>query len=174
MTERKISVTPKTRVGELLDAFPFLEEVLLEISPVFSKLKNPVLRKTVARVASLQQAAIVGGMPVDELVSRLRAAAGQDPLAGIGEEASDGQDNVPEWFSPDIVHDRFDATAMINAGDSPMNEVLVRAGKLPAGAILELNTPFIPAPLIDMLKGKGYKVWSRGSVNIFSTYIIRG
>jgi hypothetical protein len=172
MDENKITITPKTRVGELLDAYPFLEEVLLDISPVFSKLKNPVLRKTVAKVASLQQAAIVGGMPVEELVNRLRTAAGQEALLGLHDDVS-GSSEEPEWYSPDRISDRFDATAMINVGDNPMNEVLTRARKLADGAILELVTPFRPAPLIDLLKEKGYKVWSRQDGNKFSTYFLR-
>ena len=31
------------------------------MSPAFEKLKNPILRKTVARVATLAQVAVVGG-----------------------------------------------------------------------------------------------------------------
>ena len=44
-------ISPKTKVGELLDAYPELESVLMEMSPAFEKLKNPILRRTVARVA---------------------------------------------------------------------------------------------------------------------------
>ena len=55
MAESKITISPKTKVGELLDAYPELEPVLMAMSPAFEKLKNPVLRKTVARVATLQQ-----------------------------------------------------------------------------------------------------------------------
>ena len=42
--EAKIPITPETKVGEMLEAYPQLEEVLLEISPTFRKLRNPVLR----------------------------------------------------------------------------------------------------------------------------------
>ena len=64
-----------------MDAFPHLEDILMELSPAFAKLKNPILRKTVARVASLQQAAVVGGLMVDELVNRLRKEVGQEEFA---------------------------------------------------------------------------------------------
>jgi hypothetical protein len=39
-------------------------------------LKNPKLRRTVARVTSLQQAALVGGIKMEDLVNRLRKAVG--------------------------------------------------------------------------------------------------
>lgn len=73
-------ISPKTKVGELLDTFPELESVLMEMSPAFEKLKNPLLRKTVARVATLQQIAVVGGLNVDSIVNRLRSAVGQTSL----------------------------------------------------------------------------------------------
>ena len=38
-----------------------------------------------------------------------------------------------------------------------MKEILHKAGLLKPGEIFELETPFIPAPIIDMLKGKKYK-----------------
>ena len=50
-------ITPKTKVMQLLDAYPALESLLIETIPAFEKLRNPVLRKTVARITSLQQAA---------------------------------------------------------------------------------------------------------------------
>ncbi|HOK52235.1 MAG TPA: DUF1858 domain-containing protein [Bacteroidales bacterium] len=43
-----IPITPQTKVGELLEAYPQLEAKLLELSPKFGHLKNPVLRRTVA------------------------------------------------------------------------------------------------------------------------------
>ena len=62
MAAEKLIISPKTKVGELLDAYPQMEGVLLDLSPAFAKLKNPILRKTVARIATLQRAAVVGGL----------------------------------------------------------------------------------------------------------------
>ena len=83
MKESKITISPRTKVGELLDAFPELEPVLMAMSPAFEKLKNPVLRKTVAKVATLQQVSVVGGMNIDEMVRILRRKVGQgDVVSG--------------------------------------------------------------------------------------------
>jgi len=70
------AITPQMKVGQLLDAYPELEDVLIGIAPEFARLRNPVLRQTVARVTSLQQAAQVGGVGLGDLIARLRAAAG--------------------------------------------------------------------------------------------------
>jgi hypothetical protein len=70
------------KVAELLEAWPELEEVLIRLAPAFRRLKNPVLRRTVARVATLEQAAGVGGVAVRDLVGALRRAAGIEEAAG--------------------------------------------------------------------------------------------
>ena len=70
-----------------MNAYPELEEKLIEMAPVFKKLKNPILRRTIARVTTLQQAAAVGEIPVHKLVNSLRELAGQGELEGI---VSDG------------------------------------------------------------------------------------
>lgn len=160
MNGPKLIISPKTKVGELLDAFPQLEDVLLELSPSFAKLKNPILRKTVARVASLQQAAIVGGLKVDELVNRLRKEVGQDLFSGGAENAQYLVASPPDWFDATRIAQRFDASSIINAGGSPMAEILSLSQKLQPGEILELQTPFVPAPIIDMLRDKGFKSFS--------------
>ena len=76
----KLPITPQTKVGELLEAYPELEAVLVAQTPIFEKLKNPVLRKTVAKVATLEKAAAIANIPVVKLVSELRKAAGQSAL----------------------------------------------------------------------------------------------
>jgi len=74
-------ITPQTRVGAILAAYPELEKALLEFSPHFEKLKNPILRKTVARVATLETAAATAGVNVADLVAHLRRAAGVDGVS---------------------------------------------------------------------------------------------
>jgi hypothetical protein len=173
MSETKIIITPKARVGELLDAFPFLEKVLLEMSPAFEKLKNPILRKTVARVATLQQIAVVGGLNVDELVNRLREEAGQSAVEASGQDALYMSSVQPGWFSKDKIADSFDASPVISSGGSPMNEILQRTKLLKPGDIFELKTPFIPAPVLDMLREKGFIIYCIQIQNTVISYITR-
>jgi len=152
---QKLIITPKTRVGELLDAYPDLEPVLLELSPTFKKLKNPVLRKTVAKVATLQQAAAIGGIPVTEIVNTLRAELGQQLFEG-----EDSANNInfekPDWFDPDKVTVSFDASPLIDAGQNPMHEVFLRLEETGPNEIFKLTTPFVPAPIIELISKKGY------------------
>jgi hypothetical protein len=157
MKETKITISPKTKVGELLDAYPQLEPVLMAMSPAFEKLKNPVLRKTVAKVATLQQISVVGGVKIEEMIRILRKEAGQSEGESGFENHEYQSADIPDWFDNSRITDRFDATLAINAGESPMNEILHRSGLLKPGEIFELQTPFTPAPIIDMLNAKKYK-----------------
>jgi len=171
MTEIKLIISPKTRVGEMLDAYPQLEKVLLELSPAFAKLKNPILRKTVARGATLQQIAVIGGLKVDEIVNRLRKETGQDVFTGNMPDSEYLSTIPPVWFDEKKVTVSFDATPVINSGGSPMNDILGQANKLQTGEIFELHTPFIPAPIIDMLKKKGFKVYTVQKSGVVISYV---
>ena len=44
--ENKLIITPKTKVLQLIEAYPELEEVLISKVPAFEKLRNPLLKNT--------------------------------------------------------------------------------------------------------------------------------
>lgn len=52
-----------------------------------------------------------------------------------------------------------------------MNEILHQTNSLKTGEIFELQTPFIPAPIIDMLRVKGYKVHCIQNENNVISYV---
>jgi DUF438 domain-containing protein len=68
-----MELSMKTKIGDLLDAYPFLLEYLLKQSPKFSKLENPFLRKTVAAFASVSKAASLGGLDPDDFLAGIAA-----------------------------------------------------------------------------------------------------
>ena len=148
-------ITPKTKVGELLDTYPQLEQVLLELAPAFGKLKNPVLRKTIGKVASLQQAAALGNIPVSEIINTLRSEVGQELF---NESNIQGEINfeMPKWFTENEVTVRFDASEMINAGQNPMQEIFRHLEITGNKGLFMLSTPFVPAPIIELIHKKGY------------------
>ena len=159
----RLLITPQTKVGELLDTYPELEAVLIEIAPAFKKLRNPVLRRTVARVTSLAQAARVGNVSVADLVRGLRQRVGQpdfeaDAVAPVSAEESPGI--VPKWMDQDSVVASLDARPLIDAGEQPLGRVMQELARLNPGEILELVTPFEPAPLIDKAIAREYDVWT--------------
>ncbi len=68
-----MELSPKTNVNELLTRYPFLKGFLVKLNPEFKLLENPVLRKTVGRVASLGKAALLAGMEVSALLDAVAA-----------------------------------------------------------------------------------------------------
>ncbi len=169
----KPDITPDTKVGALLDAYPELEDKLIELAPAFAKLRNPVLRKTVAKVATLRQAAQVGGVSLGTIITTLRKCAGLD-AAEVGDTADDSSATPPSWFSPEKIAKTLDARPMLEDGQHPITIVMKDLDTLPGGAIYELITPFVPAPLLDMAKQKGFESWSVSeSEDCVKSYLFR-
>ncbi len=92
-----MELNEKTSLYALLKEYPFLLDFLVGLSPVFEKLKNPVLRKTIARLATLRKVSEEGKIPLPELLARIereiREKSGQ-PRAEMGAAAS-GQSFAP-------------------------------------------------------------------------------
>lgn len=152
-------ITPKTKISELLEAYPELEEVLISAAPQFRKLKNPLLRRTIARITTLSQAAIVGGLKVEELINTLRAGAGQSSLDHAESSDTNYVKEKPGWFSESLVTETMDVREMLNAGEHPVHDVLAAVRKLGESQILKVIFPFIPAPLIDKSLSMGFSHW---------------
>ncbi|WP_253665856.1 DUF1858 domain-containing protein, partial [Thermus scotoductus] len=88
--DREEVVHPGMKVAEVLARWPHLLEVLVEASPAFQKLKNPLLRRTMPALVTVAQAARIGGLEPEELVARLNRALGKEgaPQGGGGEAES--------------------------------------------------------------------------------------
>ncbi|MBK9290545.1 MAG: DUF1858 domain-containing protein [Bacteroidetes bacterium] len=154
MKENTLIISPKTKVLHLIETYPELEEVLIELVPAFTKLRNPVLRKTVARITTLQQAAQVGQIELELLINRLRAAVGQDALA-LDKASVQAQAECPDWVKQFPLYKELDARPMLEAGEHPVGQVLEDLKQMPSGYKYLLIAPFLPAPLIDKAKSLG-------------------
>lgn len=150
-----MEITGKTRLFELLDAFPVLEETVIQAAPAFKNLKNPVLRRTVGKLATIEKVARIGGLDTLAFVNLLRRQAGQPEVVSHDEEPQPEPPtlsaDVPDWIigEPQFV---VDGTKMLAAGEVPLNKINELYGQLePAGYIL-LTTNFEPVPMIDAAK----------------------
>jgi len=177
MADDRPAITPETKVGALLDAYPELEEVLIGIAPPFKKLRNPVLRRTVARLTSLRQAAKVGDVAIGEVIGRLRVAAGhEDPWSESAEDHDEDGAGTPQpaWLDTSAVATTLDARPLIDAGEQPLSRVLRELKALEEGQVYALVTPFVPAPMIDAVEKKGYRSWShREGPELVRTYFVQ-
>ncbi|MFV0471756.1 MAG: DUF1858 domain-containing protein [Paludibacteraceae bacterium] len=156
--KEELIITPKAKIWDIIETYPELEEVIVEFAPAFSKLKNPLLRRTIGKVATLQQAAATANVNINELVGVLRKKIGQ---SGIMEETDNKQYNFarPEWFVAEKVSEELDAREMLSRGEHPVNQVMADLKKLNENEIYKMVISFLPAPLIDKASALGAKHW---------------
>lgn len=167
-------ITPQTRVAELLEAYPELEEVLVAAAPPFAKLKNPVLRRTIAKVTSLERAAQVGGIPVRELVLRLREAAGLETAAeSLPEDTPSPAEGPAVWVDAARVRWTVDADVLLAEGRQPIAEVQSRAAALAGDELGLIRSSFRPAPLIELLENQGFRTAVVAGETGFATFVGR-
>lgn len=168
----ELIITPKTKVLQLIETYPQLEDLLISMVPAFEKLKNPVLRKTVAKIATLQQAAAIGHLKTEDLINTLRKAVGQE----LTDSAGDVQFVTvrPDWFDETKIAQEFDIREMLLAGDQPVNQVISDLNRLNSGEIYQLIAPFLPAPLIEKAGSLNIKHWvKQENDNLFIIYFSR-
>lgn len=148
-------ITPKSKLMQVLDEFPQLEDRLIEYIPAFKDLKNPILRKTIARIATMQQVAAIGKIKVEDLINMLRKLVGQDCI----ESSDDFKVNreKPEWFDKDKVSKSFDARDMLARGEHPINQVISDLNEMSNGETYELIASFLPVPLIEKGSSLGFE-----------------
>jgi hypothetical protein len=171
-SHEELSILPSTGLWTLLNRYPELEEVLIALAPPFKKLKNPILRNGIARIATLAQVAAVGKMTADTLVNKLRAAVGQECLPSIGKgDTSSYFSDQPEWFDANKIVSSIDDRNSAASNTMPIVTVLQRAAHLQPAEILELITTFLPAPGIDVMRRKGFRIWSIAEDNLVRTYV---
>ncbi len=172
-----LPITPETRIAELLEAYPQLEDVLIRESPHFKALKNPILRTTVAKVATLERASQMSGIPVRRLVATLREAVG---LPGESTAADQGPELepaavdavAPAGFDEAKVTLRIDADALLAKGEVPLPRVHQAVREMAAGALLCVRSAFRPAPLLDALHKAGHRTYvTQAAPDAFHTYV---
>ena len=145
-----------SKVYDLLKAYPHLLEVLIGLSPRYKKLKNPILRRTITRVASLRQASALGGFTPSELVNTLRAEVGQNP---ISDELSEEEVSkvVPTWAQGEPAS-YMNATQALDEDKNPLQLINKEYKKIKTNEVILLESDFVPSPLIDEMKKKSAMV----------------
>jgi DUF438 domain-containing protein len=68
-----MEISAKTKIDDLLKKFPFLMDFFISKSPKFKHLKNPMMRKTIGKVATLKQVAEMGNLDLAVLVAEIEA-----------------------------------------------------------------------------------------------------
>lgn len=159
-----MEITSQSKLFDVLEAYPFLEAQIINIASPFQNLKNPVLRRTVGKIATLEKVAQVGGMDVVKLVNTLRKAVGQDELGA--ESAADTEIEIPRfaddpgWISGEPQF-TVNGTEMLQRGEVPLRRVNELLGQLEADSYILLLTNFEPTPILEAMQKQSRNVFHK-------------
>ncbi|WP_306589719.1 DUF1858 domain-containing protein [Geothrix sp. 21YS21S-4] len=168
-----MAITPATRIGDFLEAHPDLQEALIARVPEFAKLRNPILRRTVAKLATVDQAARIAGLPTAELVRFLRELAGEADIPGP-EAPVLIPEARPDWAWPESLRATVDAEAALAAGEHPLAQTRAALRVLASGEAMQLLSAFRPEPLLAELSQEGVPCWCEEEApGRFRTWILK-
>jgi uncharacterized protein (DUF2249 family) len=153
MTARR--VTAETTIACALAADPALLERLVAFSPRFAKLRNPILRRTMAKLATFADAARVAGVPLPALLDVANGPPGEAQTAAA---AAPVLAPAPDWVAKldRTAAASLDVRPVLAAGQDPFARIMGVVAKLAPGTPLILDAPFDPAPLRRVLAQKGF------------------
>lgn len=168
-----LPVSADQTVAAVLKKHPELLDVFTAQSKAFDRLKNPLMRKTFARMANVGQAASMAGMPVEDLLRALNSALGVSAAdidaalavtpaaAGTGGGEPGGtSEGAPDWVAGAPVVAELDARDMQRRGEDPFFTIMDAARSVDVGQSLTLRNTFKPTPLLGVLGKKGFASWA--------------
>jgi uncharacterized protein (DUF2249 family) len=156
-----MTIDENTRVSELIKYNEESIEAIASINKLFIKLKNPILRKVLAKRVSISDAAKVGGATVEDFYQVLK------PLGFKTETNVFDKEEKPntqyKFNTMDITKidpstiTELDVRDEIAGGSDPFATIMAAIKKLPEGNTLKLINVFEPIPMINKLNKKGYE-----------------
>ena len=168
-----LRIEPGTKVGALLEAYPEAERVLVDLAPAFAQLRNPVVRRTVAKVATLEQAAKMGGISLSTMIEKLCAATGATIATTGSAESADDLAGTPDWVTRGRVVQDVDAGSLLARGVHPLREIREAVGGLGPGEFVILRAPFRPEPLLGAMRREGAQVYCTAEGECHVVYLAR-
>ena len=171
-----MTININTKIALLLKHNPAALEAIVSISPKFTKLRNPILRKVIAGRTSIAMASKLGGCSVDDFFNKL-APLGFEidrdaPAIEVGEEKKP----VPEFLKniPAGKISELDVRPVIETGKYPLNMILQKVRLLEAGSVLKIVNSFEPTPLMQLLGKQGFASYAEPvSEELVNTYFYK-
>ncbi len=150
----------KTKVKDALDRYPELGEVLVSLSPKYKRLTNKRIYNTVARWATFNDVARMGGLSVCTILHTLNEKTGMvSELEKVFPEciqrvSPPAQMEKPRWVESVKQLHILDVR---NREDFFFTEIMTQLADLNVDTGLKIVHSFYPAPLIGMLEEEGYE-----------------
>jgi hypothetical protein len=147
------------RVADVLARDEALVDVFVRHSPHFAKLRSGALRRVMARLVTVEQAARIAAVDVDALLRDLDAALGLEPraehVADDGARARDDRAAIATHPAGAPVVE-LDVRDDLREGREPFSRIMAAVAALADRDVLRLRATFEPAPLIAVLARRGF------------------
>lgn len=154
-------INAETRISALLKENPKALDAIIELSPKFSKLRNPVLRKIMAARTSIGAASKIGACTVDDFFAKLQPLGFIIDNSVIQKTVEDKQLPILAFMKKEnnLSAEELDVRPVIDSGNDPYSVIMSKVKQLPAGGVLKLVNSFEPLPLIKILSKKGFEYY---------------
>lgn len=73
VNENFFGITSETIIGDIINDYPYIKDFLLNLSPKYSNLKNPIMFKAMSSLANIKMISARGEIPVEELIEKIVA-----------------------------------------------------------------------------------------------------
>lgn len=178
MTDRATAppIAGSDRVSDVLARDESLVEVFVRAAPHFAKLRNRAMRRVMARLVTVEQAARMAGVSVETLVRDLNEAAGltaaerdatplhAGPSARTPQAAQAATSPEPPSHRPPhapVV--TLDVRDDLRAGREPFSRIMAAVAALREGEVLCVRATFEPVPLVTVMAKRGFAHESQAS-----------
>ncbi|HEX8849474.1 MAG TPA: DUF2249 domain-containing protein [Gemmatimonadaceae bacterium] len=150
-------------VSDVLARSEALVEIFVRHSPLLEKLRNRAMRRVMARLVSVEQAARMARVPLEPLLRELNAALSPDSAGRPGDrQASRAEATRATAESRAHVHPpgaavvELDVRDDLRSGREPFSKIMAAIAALPRGGVLRLRAIFEPVPLFGVLAKRGF------------------
>ncbi len=120
----KLIITPKTKIYDLLEAYPELEDILISSAPEFKKLKESCFTKNNCTYYQYWSGSNYWRTQCGRTGKQAREKVGQDSIEQFDDTGTKYVTVCPEWFKKEAVVHTIDIREMLNRGEQPVHEVL--------------------------------------------------
>ena len=171
-----MTINANTKIASLLKHNADALEAIVSISPKFTKLRNPILRKVIAARTSIAMASKLGGCSVDDFFNKLQPLGFEIDKAPV--EMGEGNENKPvPAFMKSIAAVKIvelDVRPVIESGKDPLDIIVKKVKALETGSVLKNINTFEPTPLIHLLGKQGFESYAeKVSDDLLNTYFYK-
>lgn len=162
MTTSVVPIQASDKLQSLFERDERLIDVVASHSPQLAKLRNSPMRKIMARVTTVAQAARLCNMSAEMLVRELNQVLGIDTVGRNAAEAVEATSSVDDSTSTQSSMPSFssavelDVREELSSGGEPFSRIMAAVAALGEGEVLHLRAPFEPVPLFGVMQKRGF------------------